>query len=216
MSNSSPRNRGILGGNMDGDPFGDVVIARATSTGILRLSVYRGSPSGLSLLQTLQPQRLGWNDFFRTFRTRVLAFRDLDGDGRDDLLIEYGDSSFDSHGQELALFHGSATGLVRVNPWWDYALATDAHWIRPARLLVDADHDGFQDLLLEDRFTAGTYRLHRGSANGILRTPAWIGTPAIGFRAKIVDLSGDFDGDGRPEFTSYQSDFLQLFEIDVP
>jgi len=142
--------------------------------------------------------------------TRVLALEDLDGDGIDDLVVSYGNSV--TTGYELALFHGSPVGIHRVTPWWDNSVMPVFHWQQQLLGVVDADGDGFHDILLEGN------QLHRGSPDGILRAPVWTGWPLYGFALSQVNLAGDFDGDGLPEianlFISTFSPFLRLFELD--
>jgi hypothetical protein len=198
------RHRAVLAGDLDGDAYGDVLVARYTYPGYdFYLDLYRGSSTGL-VLQGGGDVGAELGDPAYYF-VSLLAWEDFDGDGYDDLLTELV--------QESALLAGSADGFTRAPQWWEPLEPGSGSWtFFDARILAvfDADLDGRQDLLLEGM------RLHCGSPSGIQRTPDWFGT--LDYPLQILCPAADFDGDGRTDLTAASYTWpdygMRVYEVD--
>ncbi len=201
---SGERHRAILHGDVDGDAYEDFLLARYDYDYFIYLDLYRGSAGGIVLQQSWRPVTEINPDGIYYYYSSFLALEDLDGDGYDDLVVEAAYYEY-----ETACFRGSPAGFVRAPQWWESS-GSSAFWFNQVLAVLDADQDGFADLLLEGN------RLHRGSPTGISRIPAWSGAPDPAFLPQGVEESADFDGDGRLDFTVQNNSAVRTFEVDAP
>jgi hypothetical protein len=150
---------GVLAADLDGDGFGEVVLANYFDgqTHELDSTIYWGSASGFDEADRTD---------LPTFGAVGLAARDLDDDGYTDLLVSNSTShlGMSLHVPDSSIFWGSATGFDEAN-------RTDL----PTRgaygtSVNDLDDDGWLDLVIVNYFDVITYDLdsyvYWGSASG--------------------------------------------------
>lgn len=150
-------------------------------------------PVDTAIVETCATMTLGaepsWEGTERTHATG-LAWADVDGDGRADLVVASGN---DQAAEPITVHFGAETGLEPEPDWTSAALAFHGHVA-----VGDLDADGYDDVVAtrfvgDDQFlTAGGVDLYRGGADGLIEPPAW---SVEGFFTFGADL-GDVDGDG--------------------
>jgi len=190
----SGRHRAILPGDLNGDAYGDLLLAHYEQS----LGIYHGSSSGL-VFQGDWTELQSFGD-----DTLTLTLQDVDGDGLDDLLVE---DDEDTTGRCL-VYRGSPSGFVRAPQWWEpanVAGSLETFWNNRVLALADVDGNGYADLLLEGE------RVHLGSAQGISRAPAWVG--ALTFPPQRIHDAADFNGNGRVELCAYAYPSWYFFEV---
>lgn len=189
-------------GDVNGDGFDDFWVESrhgGSSGRDLAVRVYAGAPQGpgdlaLTAIEAGEGRRLG----------EVLAAGDVNRDGFDDLAIGLPagpDQSF------VRLMHGGPDGLVAVGE----DLVGPEHF-GSTLAAGDVDGDGFSDLAvgssweederelelgLDREGRTGRVVIYRGSASGLVRTPAWErsgGWPVT--RVGVSLALGDTNGDG--------------------
>ncbi len=167
--------RAVLPGDFDGDPFGDLIVARWNQASLIfsYLDLYQGSSSGLTLYDSWDASE--FTDLLHPY-VELRAWQDFDFDASADLLIEL-------FQYRIATFQVTPGGPVRSYQWWDKDDGSSV-------VVEDLDGDAFADLYFGDQ-------LHRGSPSGFSREPAWFGS--VG---GPPHHRGDFDGDGLPSIVS--------------
>jgi hypothetical protein len=157
--------------------------------------------------------------------------RDIDGDGRLDLLVVVAKGSTGFFGSFEAtarywhggrIYHRGKKGFYRPTSF----LKVEGGLLHPE--LIDLDGDGDLDLVLSTINTSilaaatgtapGTYHLFRFEERAYRRNPAWThkgAVPLSAFTAKPkppVRFLPDLDGDGRPEALGFGTKSVRLLE----
>lgn len=120
------------------------------------------------------------------------AIADIDGDGRNDLVVANGGSAYAPN----SIYFGGAAGLA-TTPGWQSAQPAWAVGMK----LVDIDGDGDLDLVTanQGRGQPDVHRpayLFRNDDGQLTTTPVWQSAEAS---IQNSVAAGDLDGDGRPE-----------------
>jgi hypothetical protein len=160
----------VAAGDFNGDGYPDVAVAaptHATKQSYGSVSVYLGGAGGLSTTAAWTRDALFQNMISFVRFGSSLAAADVNGDGRDDLIV----GASDSH--EIFLFPGSSSGFPskptwRGKPYTAYDVLLGA--------AGDVDADGHEDFLHSNGSTS--LSLYLGSAAG------------------VYDPQADEDGDG--------------------
>jgi FG-GAP repeat protein len=198
---------GRSAGDLNGDGYGDVVVAAASfrngSRLFGRVFVYLGSPAGLST----SPDWTAHGDQEEsTFGTSVGSAGDVDGDGYDDLIVgEAGYRSFPwlPPVGRVHVYLGSAAGLA-ASPAWSVTgnqVATDFGVVAGAG---DLDGDGYGDVLIgaglydHDQHNEGRVVAFFGSPLGLATRTAWIAESdqRESLFGSALAGAGDVNGDG--------------------
>jgi len=198
----------ISHGDFDGDGIDDLVIA-APSFRVVgpvetryfgRAYVYRGAAGGPGAT----PSWIGTGSGDVTAFGDSIAAADVDGDGRDDLVV--GDSGFSlepgrSDGA-IYVYSGSSAGLAAGHRSVLYGAAADTRLGVTSASLGDLDGDGDDELAVGavQPSDNGAVYVYAGSPTGLGSHPRWQasgpeGTAPIGLGQLFVG-AGDADGDG--------------------
>ncbi len=128
---------------------------------------------------------------------QALATGDVNGDGFDELVVGAPTGGDDVAGEgRIHVYAGSAVGLASPPTVIDMDLAQQ---LGGAVALLDADGDGFDDLLAGAsgwNGSRGKARLWRGGAAGLAAAPTWEATGAGFYFSDAVAAAGDVNGDG--------------------
>jgi hypothetical protein len=195
-------------GDVNGDGFDDVIVgapspSTKSDTQRGRVSVYYGSPVGLSPIPAWQvnaSQRNSW--FGRTVRTAG----DVNGDGYDDVIFgehRWDDGPTIDEGRAF-VYHGSALGLSLTPDWvteGDQGGVTYGWWQGTAG---DVNADGYDDVIVsshfwtDDQVNEGRAVAYLGSATGLSTTPDWTayGNQKGAWFSRWLATAGDVNGDG--------------------
>ena len=186
----------IAAGDLDGDGLPDLAVA---DEGNLNGNVYvfKAHPNSMPTLQAT---------FLVADRAGPVAIGDLDG-GSPDILV----AGFNNYGepfvQTLSVLHGHGDGS------FDAPVAYQARGDVTGLALADIDRDG--DLDVAASAGQGHFALYRNDGSGALLDPTLraTGDQSVGI------ASGDFDGNGRPDFAvagGYDEDvFVFLTDSDA-
>lgn len=191
----------IVSGDFDGDAFTDLAVStehRGRSTGAWMFFNQRGANRPF-----LWP--VGGRDDF----ARDLFVADLDGDGRDDLVLTDSDVEL---GERIRIVFGAAGRAGWEDPWelvgTEYGLG-----LGTASIVVgDFNRDGRPDLGLTGR---NGLRIHLGADyRRFSRNPVWPRLAAGGdFPEQRAFLAGDFDGDGSDDLLGSTPAFATGYNI---
>ena len=193
-------------GDVDGDGYGDVLVASAlydsgqTDEGAVWL--YPGGPAGLAVNSSWMGegnQQFGW------FGTSAAGAGDVDGDGFADVLIG---AQQQSNGQteegRAHLYLGGPTGLAATPAWSGESNQPGAFYGKDVAGAGDVNGDGYSDILVGcirwhgGLFNEGAAFLHLGGPTGPGATAAW-SVEGNQLRAEMgwsVAGAGDVNGDG--------------------
>ncbi|HEX6885985.1 MAG TPA: FG-GAP-like repeat-containing protein, partial [Planctomycetota bacterium] len=188
-------------GDVNGDGFGDVLIAARRHGGVVpdagRVVLYLGSRSGLRSTpawETLGEESLAGHGF------ALASAGDVNGDGYGDFLV----SARSQDGVQIdqgrvSLYLGSVHGPSTM-PAWVVLGAQGFDYLGSSLVGADVNGDGYGDVLVSD---AERVLAYLGSPAGLGSTPAW--TVAGGGSLGATDADGDGFDDvlvGLESFTS--------------
>lgn len=191
----------IVGGNFDGDQFGDVAAFYDYGNDNTGLWLFRGSADGLVTpgvkLWESGPGQWSWLSIKATAT-------DGNGDGRDDIVVFY---YYPYEETAVFVLNGSPSGLTPPVRTWQSGVQ---QWSWNASKLVAGDFNGdsFGDVAVLYNYSAGDVALwlFQGTSGGVsgIRTQLWrTGQNQFGWESSKL-FAGDFSGDGR-------SDMLALY-----
>jgi hypothetical protein len=181
-------------GDLDGDGYGDLAVARVGDDFSGGLYIYRGGPGGLPATTTrfdspdYKPSRLGYS---------LAGVGDVDGDGYDDLLAS--EIDYSALGGRVHLYRGGADAIS--NQRVETVIGSDPSGLQFGASVTsagDADGDGVPDFAVAAPAVANATNsppvLH--IYYGGFKDQATIQSnqaPGFGFE---VEGGGDLDGDG--------------------
>lgn len=175
----------VTHGDVNGDGHQDLVAEEAMPSGRQQLSVLLGHGDGS--FDEPVPVQLVEGRFFPT----VL---DLNGDGRDDVVLQAGNAITVLVAQRDGSFRSVGTTLIA--PGSEYVITPVA--------LGDLNGDGFADLAY---VTTNHVAVAAGRGDGSFKAPVFYAVPLApdvpSLSAGVVAL-GDLDGDGRPDLAVLQ------------
>jgi hypothetical protein len=155
-------------GDVTGDGFDDALAGN---------TVYLGSSTGL-----VQGQTLAGSAIFSAIPG------DFDDDGVLDFLLNRPSNS-------VTVYHGSASGLVFGDSWWDsFPNGTSPQLID----VLDVNGDGLDDLLFYFQGDFNKCRVYVRTAAGFARAPQWFESPIPSGSSSSTDnpqILGSFDAD---------------------
>ncbi|MBI2565550.1 MAG: FG-GAP repeat protein [Candidatus Schekmanbacteria bacterium] len=194
-------------GDLDGDGYGDVLVAApghdAEKVDAGRVYVFSGGAAGLAATAS---SSLDGDAPGAQLGASLAAAHDVDGDGRDDIVIGAPGYPHDGHLGRAYVYSGGSRRLGEAR-----LLATIASTEPLSKLgyavagLGDVNADGYADIAVgepEYRYIgqlAGRVLLYLGAPGGLSATPAWTAhshsQKHAGFGAALA-AAGDVNGDG--------------------
>jgi len=181
-------------GDVDGDGFGDFVVATpfwdGPMTDLGRVELHRGSPHGPSATADWVLEGTQGYGYFGF----AVAGYDLDGDGFGDVIVSSGAGT-----GQVAAYLGSAMGLGD-SPAWVVTGSQIQTGFGAALGVNDVDGDGYGDVLVGSNAygNGGRVLLYPGSALGPATSSSWtFESNRIGAGlGRSVASAGDVNGDG--------------------
>ncbi len=200
-------------GDLDGDGYGDLAIARVGEDFGGGLYIYRGGPSGLPSTTTrmdspdYKPSRLGYS---------LAGVGDLDGDGYADLVATEIDASAASG--RAHVYRGGPDGITNARQFT--ILSPDPSGLQFGASVAgvgDVDGDGYPDFVVGAPAVTTTgspvAHLYRGGAAGVTAAtvPTDLATDGSTGFASEVEAAGDVDGDGYADVLVTSTTAVVLF-----
>ena len=201
-------------GDLDGDGFADLAVARTGEDFSGGLYVYRGGAGGLATTTTridspdYKPSRLGYS---------LAGVGDLDGDGYDDLVASEIDAS--ARSGRAHIYRGGPGGIA--NDRQTTLLSPDPSGLQYGASVAgvgDVDGDGYPDFAVASPSVSTTplqptVHVYRGGPGGIAPSSAptdLVTSGATGFAVE-VEAAGDVDGDGYSDVIVASPSTVTLF-----
>ncbi|HZQ61861.1 MAG TPA: FG-GAP-like repeat-containing protein, partial [Casimicrobiaceae bacterium] len=166
---------GIAAGDLNGDGKLDLAVTHGTSNGVPGAEVIVLFGSGTGTFQIGGRLATGANP-------QGVAIRDLNGDGKQDLVVTNGDSNTVS----VLLGAGNGSFFAHVDyatDWYPYSVAVG-----------DVNGDGKPDVVVTNAWS-NTVSVLLGRGDGTLQPALW---NFVGAAPSAVVI-GDFNGDGKPD-----------------
>ncbi|MBN1135642.1 MAG: VCBS repeat-containing protein, partial [Anaerolineae bacterium] len=184
-------------GDINNDGYDDVIVGAPEFTlnnGIYsRVYVYYGSSSGLSSAGALQLTGEGDDDF----GSIVSTAGDVNGDNYDDVIIGAPHFSGTYRGK-VYVFPGGSSGLVTTPIFTDLGRSDWEQFGGAVATAGDVNSDGYDDILIGERYGSQSVYVHHGGAGGLSSTPVITlsqGEYGDAFGGAI-STAGDINGDG--------------------
>lgn len=169
-------------GDFDGDGKPDVLVTKLTKDVVI---VLRNTSSGIGNVNFD-----AGTEFATIDRPRYVEVADMDGDGKDDVVIV----STDGSGNRVCLLRNTSSGPGNIN----FATAVEYDDTSTSLYLHDLDGDGKRDLLLGS--FGGSLKVRRNTSSIGTLSFAATQTFTAGEFGSVDDLvAGDIDGDGKPD-----------------
>jgi hypothetical protein len=188
-------------GDVNGDGFDDVIVGAEYYDGRKgnegAAFAFYGSPSGL-------PLRPDWGAHGAKagsqFATAVATAGDVNGDGYDEVLVGQAGA-----GTAAFAFYGSAQGLSPTASWAVDEGQADSMFGTAVATAGDVNGDGYDDVVVGDRWydgggqrNEGAAFVYLGSPSGLATSPGWMaeGVERDAWFGSSVARAGDVNADG--------------------
>jgi len=218
----------VAAGDVNGDGFDDLIIATPCWSGLSykrgRVSVYYGSPSGLSpkpaweATYELPIHKPIDDDKEIYFGWEVACAGDVNGDGYSDIIVG---APFADHGDVnegvAFVYYGSRSGLSRRPSWWVESNHAHALLGWSVSGAGDVNGDGCDDVIIgvpnatDGQDKEGAALVFLGSKKGLSHTLHWNeeSNNTIQMMGKVVASAGDVNGDGFADVLVAAPDFVR-------
>ena len=197
---------GVSAGDVNGDGYDDVITGQGMSDSLgqrfyTQVDVFYGSAQGLS-------SKPGWtnvgpNRSVDGYGALPAPAGDVNGDGYDDVIVSWNRGGYGNY-DSVWIFYGSAAGLGSTPAVIIVSEKADSGFGASLASGGDVNGDGFDDVIVgADHFTGDHVRqgkayLYLGSADGLVKTPAWtvLGDTVGEQLGHSLALAGDINRDG--------------------
>jgi hypothetical protein len=192
-------------GDVNGDGYSDVIVGASNygnGEADGRVSVYHGSPSGLS-------PRAAWTAAGDQggigFGDALATAGDVNGDGYSDVIVGVPDYENGEVAEGRAVvYQGSPSGLSATAAWTAESNQVNAAFGISVSTAGDVNGDGYSDVLVGASYFAsgepeeGRAFVYFGSASGLAPSPGWTAelNQAFAKFGSSVSTAGDVNGDG--------------------
>jgi hypothetical protein len=191
---------GLVGGDFNGDGFGDVALSSADFSCAGSVYIYLGGAGGPAAAPTGTLIDATANDEF----AETLAIADIDGDGLPELIC--GTGTMDRSDSKILVYAGNASGaftsppLVRHHPDSSEEFSDGGSFGLSLASGGDTNGDGFEDLVVSDITASdnGQTYVYLGGPTGLAALPSQTLSASgndLYFGSNVGGL-GDVNGDG--------------------
>lgn len=171
----------IATGDLDGDGLQDIVVTNFNAGGASTISIFRNQSSGAQLALAAGMQLSSGNGSIG------LGIRDMNADGKPDIVVTSGNSGF------VSVFQNSSTGSGNISflPKIDYSNALSHS---DDVTLADLDKDGLPEMIVSN-FSEQTFTIYANSSSGGQLNLLVANNFPTGM-SPTYSASGDLNGDG--------------------